>query len=358
MKCPQKATEMWGRFYEHTPRMPWAWTPPSSGLPFGSQDMAHDWVRMSGDLFKRYWAMPGSGVGAETVFKGVDAMQVYWSLYEFWTKWVQNMAPLSGRDVTDAQVQEAGRKLRTEYESVIKAFLGSSPPQTVQEIMRLQGEHFDRTFSVWKQFKAPWMDLQSQWPDAASKMMSGDLTGMREGAGLWQKAILDTIGKLLNLPAFGMSREHEQRARSALDAYINFQAILPIYYSTFQTASKDAFERLLRETRTLSSDTSPEGFRKFYRRWVTIHEDTFFELFRKPEFAQLMNRVVNRGLTLRQRINEMTSTYLEVWNVPTREELDDVYRTIYDQRNQLKALRRRLDELEGVTAYGREAMEA
>lgn len=362
MRWPQKATEMWGKVYEGWPRPSmgsWpSWSPPSSGLPFGNQDMAGDWTRMTGDLFKRLWAFPGQGVAGETVFKGVDAMQVYWSLYEFWTRWIRYMAPLSGGEADEGQVLEANRKLREEYERVTKSLLGSPPPQSAQEILKMQGQGLERMLSIWSQFRVPWQDLARKWPTAATRMASGDIAGMREGASLWQKAVLDTVGKLLNLPAFGMSREHEQRVRHAMDAYLNFQAILPIYYSTFQSASKDAFERLMGEARDLSRDTSPEGFRKFYRKWIVIHEDTFFELFRKPEFADLMNRVVNRGLTLRQKINEMTSATLEVWNVPTREEMDDVYRTLYEQRNQIKELRRRLDGFEGHDARGREIMEA
>lgn len=358
MRWPNRATEMWGKLYENVPRPSWSsWPQPTSGLPFGSPDMTSEWMKMSGDLFRRAWAVPAPGVGAETAFKGVDAMQVYWALHEFWTIWTRQMKPLSGKDIPDEEVIEAHRKLRREYERVIKAFLGAPPPQTVQEIMALQGQGFERMLSTWSQFRAPWMDLSSSVPHVATKLMSGDLAGMREGAGLWQKAILDTIGKLLNMPAFGMSREQEQRMKSAMDAYLNFQAILPVYYSTFQSASKDAFERLLAESRDLKADTSPEGFKKFYRRWIRIHEDTFYELFHKPEFAELMNRVVNRGLTLRQKMNEITSSSLEVWNVPTRDELDDVYRTLYEQRNQIKALTRRLDQLEGLNTT-REPLEA
>jgi hypothetical protein len=334
------------------------WTPRSSSLPFGNPDLARDWTRMSEDLFKRLWAFPGSdGTAAETVFKGVDALQVYWALYEFWARWIRHTGPMGGREGGGAEVLEANRKLREEYEEVLKAFLGSPPPRTMAEILELQGKGLERMLSTWKHFRGPWQDLASQWPDAMGRMVSGDLAGMREGASLWQKAILDTVGKLLNLPAFGMSREHEQRLRSTMDAYLNFQAILPIYYSTFQTASREAFERLMKEAQTFSDDSSPEGFRKFYRRWVRIHEDTFFELFRTPEFADLMNRVVKRGLTLRQKMNEMTSATLEVWNVPTREEVDDVYRTLYEHRRQLKDLRRRLDRLEGRGATT-EVMEA
>jgi class III poly(R)-hydroxyalkanoic acid synthase PhaE subunit len=322
--------------------------------------MARDWVRMSGDLFRRLWALPGSeGAGAETVFRGVDAMQVYWAVYEFWTRWVRYMGPLAGRDSSDEAVLEASRRLREEYERVLKAFMGSPPPRTLTEIMELQGRGLEGMLSVWSHFRGTWQELGDRWPEALRTMLSGDPGGMREGAGLWQKAILDTVGKLLNLPAFGMSREHEQRIRSAMDAWLNFQAILPIYYSTFQSASREAFEKLMDEARSLADDTSPEGFKKFYRRWIVIHEDTFFELFRKREFAELMNRVVKRGLVLRRRINEMTSTYLEIWNVPTREEMDDVYRTIYEQRNVIKELRRRLDEHElEVHGTGHDVMEA
>jgi class III poly(R)-hydroxyalkanoic acid synthase PhaE subunit len=355
MKWQQRATDMWGKMAQNVPRpqmgwpaMGWPSTWPSQ--PAGGHDMIGEWMKMSRDLFDRFGAFGASGLGNETAGKSLDAVKVYWALYDYWTKLVKSTGLLTDEVPDQEKLARAHAELAGEYEKVMQAFLGSPPPTSFQEMMKVQGDFMERTLSLWGHFRAPWQDMRDEWPAVWQKLSSGEPGSVRESFGIWQKTVLDTVGRLINLPALGMSRQYEERLKSALDAYLQFQAILPVYYSTFQTASRRASERLFQESRDLAADTSPEGFRKFYRRWVKIHEDTYFELFRKPEFAELMNKVVDRGLTLRQRINELSKQQLQVLNVPTQEEMDHVYRSLYEHRSKIKELERRILELEAVTS--------
>lgn len=354
MKWQQRATDMWGRVAQNVPRpqtpmggwpSPWptSWSPPQM---FAGQDMMKDWVRMSSDLFKNIGAFQPPGVGSEAASKSMDAMKVYWALMEYWSNVVKHSGALTDDEMDAEKIAEVHQKLTDEYEKVIEAFLGSPPPTSLGEMMDFQGQSLARYLAVWDHFRTPFMEMRTEWPDVMQKLASGDPASVREGFGIWQKTILDTVGRLINLPAMGMSRQYEERLKSAMDAYFQFQAILPVYYSTFQSASREAFQKLLKESQDLHADGSPEGFRKFYRRWVKIHEDTFFELFRKPEFAELMNKVVDRGLNLRMRVNELTKQQLQVLNIPTQEEMDHVYRSQYEHRTKIKSLERRIARLE------------
>ena len=95
-------------------------------------------------------------------------------------------------------------------------------------------------------------------------------------------------------------------------------------------------------------ELTPETFREFYKIWWTINEDTYQELFVSPEFIGLMQEVLRRGLVLRQRTDKLSAESLSTLNIPTKDDMDEIYKAIYDLRKEVRWQRRGLHELEAA----------
>jgi hypothetical protein len=106
-----------------------------------------------------------------------------------------------------------------------------------------------------------------------------------------------------------------------------------------------AFDMLMEKTKDIPTDNSPESFKRFYAVWVKVNEDSFFDLFKRDEFSGMMNEVMNRGLDFKKKLDRNTSKYLESFSVPNRQEMDDVYKALYDLKGEVRKLGREVRDL-------------
>lgn len=348
---PGKLSEQWMKLYNN-------FSPPSLSLglfkksentkklPFGSLGMYEEWMKMSGETFRRVLEMaPGGSVGPETYNKVFDGMKAYFSIYEFWTSWTKVMAPFEGKTPSSDQWNGAQEKLTDEYKRVLDTVIGVKPPDTMEGIMKLQGKMMSQGIEFLSWFKTPWKVAAKQGPQVASKVLTGDITAVREGFSLWQTAVSDTIGKLLNIPSIGYSREHEERQKVLAEAYVKYATSFPSFYSEFYQTGSKAFDNLLEKSRDIPADHSPESFKKFYSLWIRVNEDAFYDLFKRSEFSDMMNEVMKKGLDFKKKLDKNTSKHLESLSIPNRDEMNDVYKAFHDIKYEIRQLSREVREM-------------
>jgi len=347
-----------GKFTEHWMRLARNFTPSQlpfpfmkkdeeqRNLPFDSLNMYEEWMKMTGETVRKVLDMaPSGGVGPETYNKVFDGMKAYFSLYEFWNSWTRTMGPMSGKSHSPEEWKAAQEKLSREYVKVLDSVIGRKPPDSMEEILKIQGKMMGQGLEALSWFKSPWSIMMKRGPQVASKAATGDISSVREGFSLWQTAISDTIGKLLQIPSLGYSREYEERNKELVEAYVRYATALPAFYSEFYQTGMNAFDQLMEKTKEVPTDNSPESFKRFYGIWVRVNEDAFFDLFKRDEFSGMMNEVMNRGLDFKKKLDRNTSKYLESISVPNRQEMDDVYKALYDLKREVRKLGREVRDL-------------
>ncbi|MFH1437629.1 MAG: poly(R)-hydroxyalkanoic acid synthase subunit PhaE [Pseudomonadota bacterium] len=351
---PMKLTEQWMKmFRSFSPSpssssssfFPWSRPTEQKNLPFDNMGMYDDWMKRSGETMQRIMQMAPSGIGPETFFKVFDGMKSYFSLHEFWGQWVKAMEPLQGKKASPEMWTEVQEKMAGEYKKVLDVVIGQKPPETMEQIMKMHEKTMSQGTEFMGWMRTPWESMSKTLPDVATRALAGDVSAAREGMSLWQTAIADTIGKLLNIPSLGYSRQYEERNKQLMDAYLKFATALPAFYSEFQQTGMKAYEKIFDNARDIPAEHSPESFKKFYTMWLQTNEDTFFSLFRNAEFVAMMNEVLNKGLDFKKRLDDNTSKYLESLNIPNREEINDVYKALYDVKKELRMLSREVMEL-------------
>ncbi len=101
-------------------------------------------------------------------------------------------------------------------------------------------------------------------------------------------------------------------------------------------------------------------FKEFYTIWWTTNEETVNELFKSKEFSSLLGRVVDATMSHRKRLNDIMEEYLKTLPVPTRSEMNDLYKTLYQLKKVVRKSTRQVKELQEKirtmeTAPGKEA---
>jgi polyhydroxyalkanoate synthesis regulator phasin len=80
-----------------------------------------------------------------------------------------------------------------------------------------------------------------------------------------------------------------------------------------------------------------------YQEWMNISDKVYVSLFESTEYSELMAEVGAMQMKLKKDIELQTEKMLKDIPVATRSELDEVYKTIYDLKKQVRQLEKMLD---------------
>lgn len=141
----------------------------------------------------------------------------------------------------------------------------------------------------------------------------------------------------LHAPAFGFSREHQERYQKALVAFDEYQHALKRYNDLMLQASKRSFEIL--ESK-LADCAEPgrqiDSMRGLYNLWVDAAEDAYAEVALSDEFSKVYGNLVNAQMRVRANLQAEAERLSAELGMPTRAELDSVHRQLHELRRQLR----------------------
>ena len=124
---------------------------------------------------------------------------------------------------------------------------------------------------------------------------------------------------------------------------VEFNTRLSAYYKQLTDTWNEAQKEYTRKVPELPNDT--EHVEASKRIWIDIFENYFTRLFDSADFAENFGKLVSSELEIAKHWNNMASTLLESANMPTKKEMDEVYK-------ELHSLRKRVAKLEKIANKG------
>ena len=214
-------------------------------------------------------------------------------------------------------------------------------------------EHFNRQSSDWyaqmQQVAARFSgrdhsagDVAAAWREAfaGTHPFAGLMDGMR-GPGLetiaqWGEAGMPSLHGLraetaaaLRMPAFGFTREHQERLQALALAQLRWQEAQQEYARLMAKASRDAFSRF--ESR-LASHEEPgrqiSSVRALFDLWVDAAEEAWAELALSHEYRHAFGALVNAQMRQRAAAQAIGEQVASTYGWPERGELDSAHRKI------------------------------
>ncbi|HYC29111.1 MAG TPA: poly(R)-hydroxyalkanoic acid synthase subunit PhaE, partial [Chitinophagaceae bacterium] len=81
-----------------------------------------------------------------------------------------------------------------------------------------------------------------------------------------------------------------------------------------------------------------------YQEWLNIGDKTFVELFESEDYSKLMAEVNALQLKLRKDVELQMEKFMVGVPVATRSEMDELYKTIYELKKQVRELEKAVEE--------------
>ena len=251
--------------------------------------------------------------------KPVNWMDQAGDLYKQWTDQQQNFfrsmaggAGLFGTGGTPtvnapADASEALRKAQALWQSSMEQWVALAQQAMPQS--EITGESLKKLFDP------------SQWANTGLGPLDAAIEHLVEGpsyATLWT---LDR--KLL--------KAQKLRAEWAKD--------LAAFQVLMHGAWNEAVKRFLQEIND-AQGTPITSWRELIDVWIQVANDTLLETHRTPEFLEAQRRLTRSGAECRLQEREIAEAFCEMQQMPTRTEMDEVQREVYELRRRLRALER------------------
>ncbi|HVB11842.1 MAG TPA: poly(R)-hydroxyalkanoic acid synthase subunit PhaE [Nitrososphaerales archaeon] len=204
---------------------------------------------------------------------------------------------------------------------------------------------YEKFYKAWlentKKFLSPWSLIKGEtsppfstpsssatdapdWTKDWSKLMEGMLsfpyTMMIQGIGGTPMSSQKDYGDLLN---------------GSLDLYKEWVDVSLDFSKTWLEASSSVFAKLNAMTAKAQA-TSPDDYMKqIYNVWVEELEGKMDHLLHDPGFSSKLASLLSKYLDVKEKSDSMAEKYYRSMNIPTRSEIDSIYKEIHELKKKL-----------------------
>ena len=165
-----------------------------------------------------------------------------------------------------------------------------------------------------------------------------------EAAAPWLHAVRNEAAGTLGMPAFGFTREHQERLQAQAQALLRWQEALVAYNGLMARTSQDAYGRF--ESK-LAEREEPgrqvDSVRGLFDLWVDAAEEAYAQTALSPDYRKAYGELVNAQMQLRAATQAIAEQAANLLGMPSRTELDSAHRKIAELERQLRRMQRNAD---------------
>ena len=196
--------------------------------------------------------------------------------------------------------------------------------------------------------QALWQSSMEQWVALAQQAMprlgiTGESLKTLFDPSQWAQAGLGpldaAIEHLVEGPSYATLWTLDRKLVKAQKLRAEWANDLAAFQVLMHGAWNEAVKRFLREIND-THGTPITSWRELTDVWVKVANDTLLETHRTPEFLEAQRRLTRSGAECRLQEREIAEAFCEMQQTPTRTEMDEVQREVYELRRRLRALER------------------
>jgi poly[(R)-3-hydroxyalkanoate] polymerase subunit PhaE len=230
-----------------------------------------------------------------------------------------------------------------QQQSFLKAMTGTIPAFGALPVATLPGPEsgLSQVQDLWRGVIEKWMSLAPQGLAKAGNV--DDVLKALFDPAQWSKAGLGPLDRaiehLVDGPSYATLWTLDRKILRAQKLRTEWARDLAAWQLVMQGAWSEALQRFVGAVN--ASDGEPiRTWRELADLWIGIANDTLTETHRTPEFLEAQRRLTRSSTECRLAEREIMEAYCEMHHIPTRTEVDELARSVYELRRELRALKR------------------
>lgn len=239
-----------------------------------------------------------------------------------------------------------------DWETILKKYTGQlreqlfQSPEAITRTVQDTGELWRLYLEEWQKLTQPWAESFRRASWQVGQAATGDGSALIELTNLYWDAYERTFGRLLESPSLGHTRELNEQLLKGFDAWLEFRRAGFEYQVKLAEAWAQGFEQFMQKLVSLAEAGEPvEGLRELLSLWIDTVDEAFLVVFGSDEYVRLQGQLVNTAMAYRIHERQIVEEILKISHVPSRSELDEAYRRIYELRKELRELKKAVLEM-------------
>lgn len=269
-------------------------------------------------------SMPGLGGNAAAGVPGWNEAVAWWS------QLAKGSAAPGANDAIDRFNSQA-RGWYAQMQQVASQFAGrdASPGDIVQAWKQALGGQGENPFAeMFRGMPGPGLHGFDQWTQQVAPYLQGFERWQRESQSMGAQ------------PAFGFTREHQERWQELAKAQHEYQQHSQAYNTLMSEAVQDAYVRFEKKLQQRSEPGQQlESARALFDLWIDAAEDAYAEIALSPRFRDAYGAMVNAQMGLRGAMQREIEHATELLGIPSRTEVDAAHRKIVQIERELRRMR-------------------
>jgi len=190
----------------------------------------------------------------------------------------------------------------------------------------------------------PWMNVMMQAPGHIGVASAGEGgTELIELTRMYWNAYDQTMGRIVGMPSVGFTRELEEKFAKGYVAWNQAREAMDEYQLVIADAWSGVMEQVLREMMTRAEQGKPiESVRDLVRMWTSAADKSFDQVFRSERYTEVQGKFVSSYMEYRVHEQQIVDEVMKYGYIPSRTEMDEANRNIYELRKEVKALKKAL----------------
>lgn len=200
--------------------------------------------------------------------------------------------------------------------------------QQMQKYNTLWADYLEASVAPWsKTFSGtaqPWLELNKLY---------------------WEMWHQPNFGNMIQSPMMGISREFNAKLLKTFDTWSQLYQATTDYQIILAEVQVKSFEELMQElVKKAEKKEVIKDWREFQQIWSVIADDVYEKTFSLENNVKVRGKFLNTLNAYRIQQRELMEIWMSSMNIPTRSEVDEMHKSIYDLRKEVKNLRKQLEE--------------
>src|SRR5919106_514261 len=304
--------------------------------PAAQPHPAAQWEKLASNTFETWFGSDAST--AKGAAERLIASQEAWirSLDLAKEVWKSIAAKIESGEDWQSAVTRYVAELRAELIHSPERLLHST--EKLSELWRLYIAEFLKLAQPWV---ASWQKAESHFHAAAT----GNRSALVELSRLYWDSFDQTFGRLMQSPGLGSTRELNDKFAKTFATWQEWREASTEYYVIMVEAATRVLEKALQEIGSMAErGETIQSLRQWAQPFEKVADPVLTEIFASDKFVQAQARVLNAAMAYWLCRREIVEEFLKFGDMPTRSEVDEIHQTLYEQRKEIKALKKVLAE--------------